>query len=144
MANDDKDNLDTQHYIYVCSQVRYFVERIHASFEFFVKLYSAVLGGTIWLSVQPGITAEKSTKFLVTSNALVIGLTLLSCFKLWDNVRAWRGYRHAQVKLTGLDEHGHPKTPPPKNWPTHFEQIVVTAAMIGAAILYCVFNPLGA
>lgn len=135
---------DDQHYIFVCSQVRYFTEKIGASFEFFVKLYSAILGGTIWLSVQPGITAEKSAKFLVTSDALVIGLTLLSCFKLWESVRAWRGYRFAQVRLTGVDEEGRPKTPPPEVWPTHLEEVVVTIAMVAAAVLYCLFNPLGA
>jgi hypothetical protein len=65
----------------------------------FVQLFSAIVGGAIWLSSQPTVTSEASKIYINLSNVLVSLVTLIASVMVFEDYRIWWGYRIAQSKL---------------------------------------------
>jgi hypothetical protein len=89
-------------YEFVTSSVRYHNEKIIQAFQLFIKLTTAVIGGTVYLSLQPMDPIKHS---LLTQAALVAecAICLVCIITIWANVRAWWGFRVAESKLVGKD-----------------------------------------
>jgi hypothetical protein len=58
-----------------------------------------------------------------------------------ENLRAWVGYRKAQVRLGGKDDEGTDLIPTPRPFRASLEEGSIKIAMLLAAVGFCVFNP---
>lgn len=135
MVTDDKQ------YEFVSGQVRYHNDKIIESLNLFLKLFSAIVGGSIWLSLQPGITPTKMTAYIGVSDVLVIALAAFSSLLIFENLRAWRGYRNAQHRLGGIDQEGNPNIPAPRIIRASVSEGAMILTMVSAACLFWRFNP---
>lgn len=111
------------------------------AFKLFISLYSAIVGGTIWLSTQ-ATKAQASFEWL--SSGVVVLVTLVAIVLVIEAKRGWWGYRKAQSELVGRTENGKYRIPPPKLFPTVLTEGAMVAAMLFAAIGFLCFNPLRA
>jgi hypothetical protein len=109
-----------------------------AGLKLFLPMYSAVLGGSIWLSDKLGSSIPAKYEYL--SDSLISLLTLVCVYIVIDNLRAWWGYRVQLSKLTSGSDHQIAN-------PTRraaFMEVVLCAAMLGACVMFILFNPLTA
>jgi TRAP-type C4-dicarboxylate transport system permease small subunit len=134
MVSDDKQ------YEFVSSQVQVYNQRIADAFKLFIQLFSAIVGGSVWLSIQSHINT-KSVRFERLSDILVILVAVFCTISILENLRAWRGYREAQSRLGGTDEAGQPRIPGPKDFRNSKEEGTMMATMFLSAGLFCYFNP---
>jgi hypothetical protein len=83
---------------YVTSQIIKHVERTVDAFKMFAQLFSVIVGGSIWLSIQS--QAQETTKtYANLSNILVTLVTIISSVMIFENYRCWWRFRTAQSKL---------------------------------------------
>jgi hypothetical protein len=108
------------------------------AFKLFISLYSAIVGGTIWLSAQ-------STKVLASfeplSNHAVELVTSVAILMVYEAKRGWWGYRKTQSKLAGKTTDGKHRIPPPKLRAV-LTEVVIAICMIIACWQFIQFNPL--
>lgn len=71
--------------------------------KLFFPMYSAILGGSIWLTDKLEDSVPAKYKYL--SDVLVILLTVVCCYIGLDNLRAWWGYRKQLSELTKDSSH---------------------------------------
>ena len=128
-------------YEFVSGQVRYHNEKIIESFNLFIKLFSGVVGGSIWLTLQHGMTATRAASYARVSDGLACFLALLACLMIAENLRAWHGYRWAQVRLAGKNEKGEYRIPPPRIIRSSVTEGGMMLSVILAVVFYCLFNP---
>jgi hypothetical protein len=103
--------------------------------KLFVPMYSAILGGSIWLRLQLKDAVPPSYRYL--SDALILLLTFVCTFIVLDNLRAWWGFRTDLVVIT---RDSKLPTPMP-HWSAAIIELVLCTAMIGAGIAFVWFNP---
>jgi TRAP-type C4-dicarboxylate transport system permease small subunit len=130
-----------EEYKFVSEQTRYHNEKIIEALNLFIRLFSAIVGGSIWLSTQAHIPDAKIPSLVWLSDTTVILLTGLCCILVYENLRAWHGYRRAQSRLGSIDESGIPRIPPPRRLHASRTETAMIGFMILAAILFCRFNP---
>ena len=106
-----------------------------AGLKLFIPMYSAILGGSIWLSDKLGRKAPLEYKYL--SDALVILLAIVCIYIVLDNLRAWWGYRVWLSEMT--KESNFPLQRP--RWSSAVIEFVLCAGMVGACFMYTQFNP---
>jgi hypothetical protein len=124
----------------VSTHVRYLNEKMIEAFKLFVSLFSAIVGGSIWLSAGE-MPAETRNNYYWLSNVLVGLLTIVTVVMIAEYLRSWHQYRHAMSRLGGLDSNGEPKIPPPR---TVRASVVEACMMITAlilAVLFWYYNP---
>jgi hypothetical protein len=109
------------------------------AFKLFVALYSAIVGGTIWLSAQ---ATQPKAPYAWLSNGVVILLTLVASILVFEAKRGWWGYREAQSKLVEKYEANDLRIPPPKLFPTVVTEGAMLIGMVIACIGFVWFNPL--
>jgi hypothetical protein len=124
---------EEKQYEFVSEQVRYFNEKIIESFNFFIKVFSAVAGGSIWLSMQKDY-AGKFSSYLTLSNSIVVLITVIAVIRVIENLRAWHGYRNAQCRLDF-------RIPTPRPFRASVLEALMVVGMITAAVLFWVYNP---
>jgi hypothetical protein len=127
-----------QRYEFITSQIRYHNEKIIETFNRFLQLFAAIVGGSIWLSLQPRPSGA-IRDYSVVSDALVIALALISALNIINDLLAWFGFRQAESALVGLDV-----LPPPHPIRSCWMEYLMLAAMLGAGATFWLFNPLGA
>lgn len=133
---------DEKQYEFVTSQVAARDQKAaDVHFKFFVQWFSAIVGGAMWLSMQPDIQPTARPIYRTLSDALIILLTIISIILVIDNFRAWRGYRTTHSKLVGKDETGNYRVPLPKVFPAAITEATVVACMIAVCVLFFWFNP---
>jgi hypothetical protein len=137
MVSDDKQ------YEFVSSQVQVYNQRIADAFKLFIQLFSAIVGGSVWLSIQSHI-ATRSARYERLSDILAVLVAVFCTISVLENLRAWRGYRSAQSRLGGIDEAGKPRIPGPRGFQSSLEEGTMIATMFSAAGLFCYFNPFAA
>jgi hypothetical protein len=120
-------------YQFVTQQLRYHNEKIIEAFKLFIKLFSAIVGGAIWLSIQTNELSSYGNLAL----ALVGVLTLVTVVMVISNLMAWYGFRKAESFLVGKEKVG-PPTPIRSCW----TEYVMIFAMVCALTLFWCFNPL--
>jgi succinate dehydrogenase hydrophobic anchor subunit len=118
---------------YVTSQIIKHIERSVDAFKMFIQLFSAIVGGAIWLSSQPTVTAESSKAYLNLSNVLMLLVTLIASVMVFENYRVWWGYRIAQSTLVP-----HVRKP---RWTGVTTGVVMIVCMVAGCILFWRFNP---
>lgn len=105
--------------------------------KLFFPMYSAILGGSIWLTDKLEDSVPAKYKYL--SDVLVILLTVVCCYIVLDNLRAWWGYRKQLSELT--KDSSHQLAGPTRVGAVM--EVVVCLGMIFACAMYVWFNPLG-
>jgi hypothetical protein len=124
---------DEKQYEFVSEQVRYHNEKIIESFNFFIQLFSAVVGGCIWLSIQKDQNA-KFPSYQTLSNAIVVIVAIVAVIRIAENLRAWHGYRSAQCRL-------EPSIPKPRPLRASAVEMIMILGIVVAAGLFYIFNP---
>jgi hypothetical protein len=127
-------------YEFCSSQVRYHNERIIEAFQMFVKIFSAIAGGSVYLSLQKEV-ATKASVYVLISDLLVILVAFIAIVMVLENLRGWRGYRSAQSRLGGLDESGSPRIPPPRLFRPALAEGCMILGVIAASAGFWLFNP---
>ncbi len=127
-------------YEFVSAQVRFHIDKIFDSFKLFIQLFSAIVGGSIWLSLQPNMVAKAHT-YAAISNALVMLIAALCLVMVVEHNRAWRGNRKAQTRLGGKDETGKDRIPPPGSWRSSSTEIAMGLTVVAAVYLFWRYNP---
>jgi hypothetical protein len=101
MVSEDKE------FEYVTSQIVKHVQRSVDAFKLFTQLFSAIVGGSIWLSTQRNVSPAAAKTYSHLSGWLVVLVTVIASVMIIDNYRVWYGFRLAQSRLV-------PTVPPPK------------------------------
>jgi hypothetical protein len=70
-----------------------------AGLKLFLPIFSAVLGGSIWLNNQLS-GAPVPFAYVIVSDALIALLTVISCYMVWDNLDAWWIYLQHLTDIT--------------------------------------------
>ena len=133
--------LDQEHYAFLNSQMRFRTEQIQGKFDLFIKIFSAVVAGSVWLSYQGELTPEARDKFALVSLLLVWWIALLNSAMILSHDAAWIGYRRAVVEHGPRYADGSPKVPP-INLAFHKRvEFMMVAGMLAAALAFSIFNP---
>src|SRR5580704_7936260 len=109
------------------------------AFKLFIGLYSAIVGGAIWLSTQ---VAEPKPRYAWLADVVVLLVTFVASILVFEAKRGWLGYRKRQSELAGKDEVGRDRIKYPTLWPTALTEGAMVAGMLGACAVFVSFNPL--
>jgi hypothetical protein len=133
MSDKDRQVSVDKEYDFVTSQIAKHIERSVDAFKMYAQLFSAIVGGSIWLSIQSNV-APNAVKLYASLADILVGLvTLIAAIMIFENYRAWRGYRRAQCELVS-------HVPPPR-WKSETTGWAMILCMVLGAILFCSFNP---
>ena len=117
------------------THLRYLNEKMIEAFSLFVKLATAIIGGTFWLHMK--LPAGDPQRYLMargTSMLLLltsVGLTLV----VINNLRAWHSYRHALSTQ-------FPDIPSRTKWWSWVSEVILCVIMLAVALGFFGFNPL--
>lgn len=135
-------SLDEIHYQHLNTEVASRSTLIEQKFDLFIKLFSAVVAGSVWLSLQSDLSASQRAAYAIVSNFLVWWLAAMGVIMVSAHYEAWRGYRRAQSQHGPHSLAGEPKVPPP-TFPMGLMTILpMIATMAAAAIGFTVYNPM--
>jgi hypothetical protein len=87
----------SEHYNRVCSQIDLYSKRMIDSFNLFIQLSIATIGGFIWLKIQPN-ASNADTVFPLLRWILPL-LAAFTIFELFSDLVSWYGLRKAEAKL---------------------------------------------
>ena len=132
-----------KHYEYVSAQARYHIDKMTLLFNFAVKGFSAVIGGSVWLSVSHNIVPNRAKEYAMLSNVLMWSILIVSIIMILDNFRSWYGYRKAQSKVAGKSVTGEPIVPGPRVFPAIITEIGMIIIMLVICLCFTTFNPFG-
>lgn len=105
-------------------------------FKMFLRLYSAIVGGSIWLSLQTGISVADQQKYALLSNLAVGITTFVVVVMVVDNLRSWHAYR------TDISKLGQgPGFSPPQLFPSAISEAAMLLGTLGASVAFWVWNP---
>jgi hypothetical protein len=126
---------------WVTSQIDAHRELRDSTFRIYVQTFSAIVAGTIWLSVQRrystgALLAQENHRFAALTVGAACLLALVSAVMLWESLRGWRSYRTAQHSLAR-------HVPLPKWWPLSIAWVMMIVAVLGGTCLFWWFNPFG-
>ncbi|HEY1606575.1 MAG TPA: hypothetical protein VGF77_13365 [Allosphingosinicella sp.] len=134
---------DDVHYRFVSEQCRYHSEKAGDAFTLFVKIFSAVVGGALWLQVQPHVNPAMSRQLGRAAAGLVLAVASLCSIRIAENMRAWKGYRKAQCRIAGNDSDGRPIIDPPNVLRASVEEGALIVSMFAASIGFALLDPTG-
>ncbi len=111
------------------------LNRIFDSFKLFLQLFSTIVGGSIWLSMQ-NVSPNARHRYIVASDTLILLVILVTGVMVFEAQRGWWGYRKT---LSEFDGGNHP-IPPPK-WTRRWTEIVMLLGMVASGVVFALFNP---
>jgi len=124
---------------FITRQIAANTTRMYDAFKLFVQLFSAIVGGSVWLSIQHASAANAYANIL---NVLAFLVTVIAALTVIVNLSSWYRYREAQSLLTADAPSPELRAPPPRFWPSAVVQIGQVLCMLAACILFWIFNPL--
>jgi len=131
---------DQKIYDSLCTLINERTKNTFDAFKQFINLYSAIVGGTIWLSLQT--TAAVPRSYGLLSGGAVALLAILTTVLVVEAKRGWWGYRKAQSELAGIGADGKPRIRPPTLFPTLLTEGAMIACILVTSSLFIAFNPL--
>lgn len=126
----DQTNISPlEHYKRVCSALDFLCKRMDDTFRLFVQLSTAVVGGFIWLKMQPN---SNTVEYLFPVARFIIpALAIATIAQMVADYRAWYGYREAEHALNA-------KAPAPSSWGSaKLEYIRILMTVVAALGAYC-------
>ena len=138
----DREPLSTDtEYEYVTSEISAHIERSIDAFKLFAKLFSAIVGGSVWLNINKSAASSSTTQtYAHLSDALVVLLTVMMAVMIYEGLHGWYGYREAQSRIAVRLASGALKVPMPKHRAAVLE-ITMIIVMVAACVLFWIFNP---
>ena len=88
---------EADRYARVCAQIDWLADRAEKGFEKFVQLSVAIVGGFIWLKMQPNAAQVATTLALV--HWLMPLLSLVTASQIISDYVSWHGFRAAEAGL---------------------------------------------
>jgi hypothetical protein len=88
---------ELERYKRVCSQLDTLCKRMDDTFRLFVQLSVAVVGGFIWLKMQPN--ASTVAHLALIARWIIPILAIFTIGQIIADWRAWFGYREAEAAL---------------------------------------------
>ncbi|MGJ0535326.1 hypothetical protein [Methylocystis sp.] len=126
---------DEKQYEFVGSMLKDRLDRGRDALRLFLQLFSAIVGGSIWLSIQD-LTPAGRMAYERASNALIVLLIVVTGAMIWRATAGWWGYRQ---KLSEFEFENHP-APPPKCVAILAEALMLIC-MVAAGGFFIYFNP---
>jgi hypothetical protein len=130
-----QEDLETEHFKYLCEMTRHFNDKVIESFVFYVQTLALIIGGSIWLAIQ-NVKQDHIQAFRYLSDGTVWLLTFITLARISENVRSWNGYRTAQNQVL-------PSVPLPKTVRASITEGAMMLGVLAAAILFSAYNPFG-
>jgi hypothetical protein len=127
---------EEKHYEYLGSVIINRLQLVRDAFKLFLQLFSAIVGGSVWLSLQTTITPATKHRLGTVSDALVWLVILVTGIMVLEALRSWWDYR---VELSKLDGGKYP-IPRPKARAMKAEAAMLIC-MIAAGVIFSLFNP---
>jgi hypothetical protein len=88
-----------ERYRRVCAQITYFSDRAGNSFNLFIKLTIATIGGFAWLKTHNDLDQLSGlVRWIVPALALITACEILT------DLTSWWGYREAEAQLLDMPE----------------------------------------
>ncbi|MGD2132021.1 MAG: hypothetical protein PVI23_04465 [Maricaulaceae bacterium] len=106
----------------------------------YVRLFSAIIAGSIFLSLQPEI-GDRADTFAMLSNTAVVLSVLATAVAIFDSARSRFGYRRRMTELGGLNDDGTPRIAPPKLVRVNMLEAVRILVIVASGIVFVCFNP---
>lgn len=131
--------IEEQRYAQVWAQLVFHQTGTRTSFNSFVQLATAVIGGSIWLSLQDGLQTSSARQFGTLTNILMVAIALLACVQIGTHMRAWWKMRGFVVDLH--DHHALPLAGSKPHWRSQIFDYAMLSAVALVAIGFCFFNP---
>jgi hypothetical protein len=103
------------------------------TFALFIQTFAAIVGGSIWLSYEKGLSQAARDRFSLLTDAAVVILAGTFGVLVWHSWRGWLSYRRTHSKMLGLD--------PPQVYPPVTSWLAIIIAMAAASIAFCILNP---
>ena len=128
---------DEKQYDFITKRINDQANQTFDGIKFFVPTFTAIIGGAIWLRLQPHWVA--SATYVLLSDILVALLTVVCVGMVADNLRAWHGYRERLSDLTADTRFPAPR---PNLRRSAMIEALLCVVMIVAFALFCFFNPL--
>ena len=132
---------DEKQYEFLTSQIGKLADRSIDAFKLFLQIFSAIVGGSIWLSVQGTVTPVSRHRYILLSDAVVVVLSLIVIVMVCDNLRSWFGYRTAVSDLAGTDDSGIDRIGRPHMFPAALSESAILLGIGLVAALFCIANP---
>jgi hypothetical protein len=128
---------DNRRYEFVTTQIRYHNEKMIEAFNRLIQLFTAIVGGSIWLSLQPRPAGVPLRDYSTISDTLVLALAAISALNIINDLLAWFGFRQTESSLVG-----HNKLPPPHVIRSCWMEYLMLIGMLAATVAFWRFNPL--
>ncbi|MES2834624.1 MAG: hypothetical protein V4707_07965 [Pseudomonadota bacterium] len=132
---------DVQELEYICSQIKECSSRLDRAYEIFIQLCVAIVGGSIWLSIQDGIEQQQALWFSWLSTLAMFGLASLSTAMMLGQLFAWRRFRVTLSDLRGRNEDGSHRVALPPRFPLGLHHMAMIVSVWAIAVGFALFNP---
>jgi hypothetical protein len=127
---------EEKQYEYIGAVITDRLDRSRDSFKLFLQLFSAIVGGSFWLSKQ-GVSSDAATyRYIVESDALVVLVITVTGIMVYRAYRGWWGYREALARFDG----GNFPIPRPSRG-TLWAEKAMLGCMALAGGIFIAFNP---
>jgi hypothetical protein len=127
-------------YNHVSDITKYKSDLIHGAFDQFIKVFTAVVGGSIWLSRQKDLTKSDHMNFRTLSDVIVAILVIYTAISVIDDFRSWWGYR-SRLTIIGKQSEINLKIGPPVLITSAIKPMVMVVTVFVALYFFWQFNP---
>jgi hypothetical protein len=103
--------------------------------KLYIQIYSAIVGGSVWLSMGQG----KNADYAFLSDLIVILLAIIVVVRIIDNIQSWLGYRELIGQLKVPD--GSPPIKKPNLLQSGWTELTSIIGIIISAGLFLCYNP---
>ncbi len=126
---------EKEQYKYLTHHLEYLNDKILGSFELFIKLATAIIGGVFLLHWKLAENHNNGDSLVLMSDMLfcIVGVSIIAL--IWINLCAWRSYRKTLSK-----EYPAIKLSNPFLW--WIGEAIMSLLIIITCILFCLLNPL--
>lgn len=126
---------DETRYNFVTGQLNYHNDKIIDAFNLFLKLISAIIGGSVWVITQH---LEQAKVLLISKIVpwLILVISVSSIMLILINLRSWWGYRKTMSSLVGAE-----KVSPPQFPRSCSSEIVMILTIFISALLLIIYLP---
>lgn len=125
---------DEKQHEFITRQIGDLARATHDGLKLFLPMFSAIVGGSIWLRLQ---SAGKAPYEYLT-DTLVLLLTAVCVAMTVTNLKAWWGYRNKLSEITAKTKFPAPK---PVLFPSALIEMIMCVAMVATCALFVIFNP---
>jgi len=127
---------EEKQYEYLTHHLEYLNDKIIDSFELFIKLSTAIIGGVFFLYWKLKDSELSGACFVLISNILLCVVGIAMILLIINNLLAWRAYRKT------LSEQ-YPDILPPHWIKWWLSEVIMILLILTTCILFSFNNPLG-